>query len=238
MAAGKDRLLCAIRAEGSEYGLKVIRAGYEIIRPNIKDGGAGRDAIYKLIEQAGRTCYKSEDKATDGSAAKFVCSMVKSQHEAMLEHASMTVKFIVDRAVANEIVRHRIASFAQESTRYCNYGAEKFGKEITVIEPFYLEKGTRGYSDWAVACSTAEDMYFDMLNFGCLPEEARAVLPLSTKTEIVVTANMREWRHFFKLRAEGVTGRPHPQMVEVTKPLLGELKEYMPELFGDIGGND
>ena len=217
--------------------MKIIQAGYEIIRPNIADGGAGRDAIYRLIEQAGRTCYKSEDKTTEDSAAKFVRGLVKRHHEAMLEHASMTVKFTVDRAVANEIVRHRIASYAQESTRYCNYGADKFGSEITVIEPCYLVKETKGWEAWYKACKVAEKMYFDMLDFGCLPEQARAVLPLSTKTELVMTANMREWRHFFKLRAAGVTGKPHPQMLEVTVPLLGELKEYMPELFGDIGGD-
>ena len=217
--------------------MKMIKAGYEIIRPNIDDGGAGRDAIYRLIELAGRTCYKSEDRIKADSAAKFVRALVKNRHEAMLEHASMTVKFTVDRAVANEIVRHRIASYAQESTRYCNYGADKFGNEITVIEPCYLVKETKGWEAWYKACKVAEKMYFDMLDFGCLPEQARAVLPLSTKTELVMTANMREWRHFLNLRAAGATGRPHPQMLEVTKPLLGGLKTYMPELFGDIGGD-
>lgn len=216
--------------------MRIIKAGYEIIRPNINDGGDGRDAIYRLIEQAGRTCYKSEDRITDDSAAKFVRGIVKNHHEAMLEHASMTVKFIVDRAVANEIVRHRISSFAQESTRYCNYSADKFGGEITVIEPFYLENAPDARQYWETACKTAEQEYFNLLDFGCMPEEARAVLPLSTKTELIMTANMREWRHFLNLRAAGTTGKPHPQMLEVAKPLLEALKGYMPELFGDIGG--
>lgn len=216
--------------------MRIIKAGYEIIRPNIHDGGEGREAIYRMIEQAGRTCYKSEDRITEDSAARFVRGIVKNHHEAMLEHASMTVKFIVDRAVANEIVRHRIASFAQESTRYCNYSTDKFGREITVIEPCYFENAHEGKQYWKTACETAEREYFNLLNFGCMPEEARAVLPLSTKTELIMTANMREWRHFLNLRAAGATGNPHPQMLEVAKSLLEELKGYMPELFGDIGG--
>ena len=215
--------------------MKVIKPGFKIIRPDITDGGAGRAAIYQLIEQAGRTCYKSEDRIRNDSAAKFVKGLVKSGHEAMIEHASMTVRFTVDRAIANEIVRHRVASYAQESTRYCNYGVDKFGSEITVIEPFYLKQGTVGYDIWMAACQAAEFAYFQMLDYGCTPQEARAVLPLSTKTELVMTANMREWRHFFKLRAAGLTGQPHPQMLEVTRPLLAAVKEYLPELFGDIG---
>ncbi len=213
--------------------MKVINASFEILRPQTADGGAGRDAIYALIETAGRTCYKSESK---GEPERFLRGLVKRGHEAMLEHASMTVRFIVDRAVANEIVRHRIASFAQESTRYCNYSLDKFGGEITVIKPFFLEEGTEAYDAWYKSCLAAEDAYFTILNSGLDPQEARDVLPLCTKTEIVMTANMREWRHFFQLRAAGTTGKPHPQMVEVALPLLNECKAYMPELFGDIGG--
>ena len=98
-------------------------------------------------------------------------------------------------------------------------------------------KESKGWEAWYKACKVAEKMYFDMLDFGCLPEQARAVLPLSTKTELVMTANVREWRHFLNLRAVGTTGRPHPQILEVTRPLLDRLKAYMPELFGDIGGD-
>lgn len=214
--------------------MKVINASFEILRPMTDDGGAGRDAIYAMIETAGRTCYKSKSK---GEPERFIRGLVKRGHEAMLEHASMTVRFIVDRAVANEIVRHRIASFAQESTRYCNYSLDDFGREITVIKPYFLREGTEAYDAWLKSCKAAEDAYFAMLNFGLDPQEARDVLPLSTKTELVMTANMREWRHFFQLRAAGTTGKPHPQMVEVALPLLNECKAYMPELFGDIGGD-
>ena len=213
--------------------MKIIKAGYEIIRPDT-DGPEAKNAIYRLIEQAGRTCYKSEDRITPESAAKFVENVVKRGHEAMLEHASMTVKFIVDRGVSHELVRHRLFSFAQESTRYCNYSADKFGNEITVIKPCFLVDGSILYADWFRAMQYAEKFYFTMLNDGSTPQEARSVLPNSLKTEVVVTGNMREWRHFFKLRAAGETGKPHPQMLEVAVPLLNQCRTQMPELFGDI----
>lgn len=212
--------------------MKIINAGYEIIRPYM-NGTDARDAIYQLIEQAGRTCYKSEDKMTPESAAKFVADTVKRGHEAMLEHASMTVKFIVDRGVSHELVRHRLFSFAQESTRYCNYSKDKFGREITVIRPLWLQDDL-ATDLWETACENAEKSYFSLLDEGWSPQQARAVLPNSLKTEVVITGNMREWRHFFRLRAAGTTGAPHPQMAEVAVPLLKEVQAYMPELFGDI----
>ena len=213
--------------------MKIINAGYEIIRPHM-DGPEARNAIYQLIEQAGRTCYKSEDKITPESAASFVKGIVKRGHEAMLEHASMTVKFVVDRGVSHELVRHRLFSFAQESTRYCNYSNEKFGSEITVIKPCFYQEYSEEYDLWKAAMENAEYKYFQLLNAGSTPQEARSVLPNSLKTEVVVTGNMREWRHFFRLRAAGETGAPHPQMSEVAVPLLKEVQAYMPELFGDI----
>ena len=208
--------------------MKVVKAGYEIL-----DELNGEE-ILKKIERVARTCYKSEDKITEGSAEKMVRALVRSGHEAMLEHYSFSVKFTVDRGVSHEIVRHRLASFAQESTRYCNYSKEGFGSEITVIEPLYLMEGTEGYKGWYKACEFAEEMYFALLEWGCTPQEARAVLPNSLKTEIVVTANLREWRHFLNLRAVGVTGAPHPQMIEVAVPLLKELRERVPVIFEDL----
>lgn len=209
--------------------MKVIKAGYEIITPI-----NGR-VILERIEQVARTCYKSEDKITEGSAEKMVATLIRRGHEAMLEHCSFTVKFIVDRGVSHELVRHRLASFAQESTRYCNYGKEGFGGEITVIEPLFLAENTTGYSLWYDACLNSESAYFGLLNFGCSPQEARSVLPNSLKTEVCMTANIREWRHFFKLRAADATGSAHPQMKEVTVPLLKELKTLIPVVFDDIG---
>lgn len=190
--------------------------------------------ILKKIEAVARTCYKSEDKIQDGSAAKMVERLIRSGHEAMLEHCSVTVKFVCDRGISHELVRHRMASFAQESTRYCNYANEKFGSEIVFIEPFFLEKSSDAWYIWQTAMQTAEGSYFDLLDFGCTPQEARSVLPNSLKTEVVMTCNLREWRHFLKLRAAGTTGTPHPQMLELTVPLLYELQRLVPIVFDDI----
>lgn len=190
--------------------------------------------MLEKIEQVARTCYKSEGKIQEGSAAKMVASLIKSGHEAMLEHASVTVKFVVDRGISHELVRHRLASFAQESTRYCNYSKDDFGSEITFIIPDYLEYKSEGWNIWKESMKQAEDAYFKMLDFGLSPQQARAVLPNSLKTEVLMTANLREWRHFFKLRALGTTGKPHPQMLEVTVPLLEDMKNLIPVVFDDL----
>ena len=187
--------------------------------------------ILRKIEACGRVCYKSEGKIEEGSAENFVSNIIKRGHEAVLEHASLTIKFVVDRGVSHEIVRHRIASYCQESTRYCNYSKDDFGKEITFIVPHYLEPGTEGWDIWQKAMESCEDAYFKMLNFGLTPQEARAVLPNSLKTELIMTANIREWRSFFKLRTASAS---HPQMTEVTRPLLEDLKQLIPVLFDDI----
>ena len=208
--------------------MQVIKAGYEIL-----DTLNGEE-ILKKIERVARVCYKSEDKICDGSAERMVRALIKRGHEAMLEHFSFSVKFIVDRGVSHEIVRHRVASFAQESTRYCNYG--KSG-DVTFIKPCFWESGENTayfYEDWKDQCERAEKSYLYLLELGATPQEARAVLPNSLKTEIVMTANLREWRHFFKLRAVGVTGKPHPQMLEVAIPLLKELQEKVPVIFEDL----
>jgi len=187
--------------------------------------------ILKQIEKVGRTCYKSEDKITIISAAAFVKGLITRGHEAMIEHNSISVRFICDRGVSHELVRHRLASFGQESTRYCNYTNDKFGNEITVIEPFFTEKYSPQYLLWECACRHAEVCYFQLLEEGWEPQEARSVLPTSLKTEIVVTMNLREWRHFFKLRTPGTA---HPQMRELTIPLLAEFKTLIPIVFDDI----
>ena len=190
--------------------------------------------VLQKIEAAARTCYKSEGKIQEGSAAKLVAGLIKSGHEAMLEHASVTVKFVVDRGISHELVRHRLASFAQESTRYCNYSKDDFGSEITFIIPDYLEYKSEGWNIWKESMKQAEDAYFKMLDFGLSPQQARAVLPNSLKTEVVMTANLREWRHFFKLRALGTTGKPHPQMLEVAVPFLEDMKNLIPVVFDDL----
>lgn len=189
-------------------------------------------AVLNKIELVARTCYKSEDKIKEGSAAKLVAALIKSNHEAMLEHFSFSVKFICDRGISHEIVRHRLASYAQESQRYCNYGNNDGG--ITFILPFYLKYRTPEFDAWKASCKAAEESYMKMIDLGMKPQEARAVLPNCTKTEIVMTANLREWRNFFKLRAADATGAAHPQMKQLTQPLLTELKSIIPVVFDDI----
>ena len=208
--------------------MKIINAGFQILS-NIN----GMEML-KNIEYIARTCYKSENMITDLSAVKMVESLINRGHEAMLEHQSISVKFIVDRGVSHELVRHRMASYAQESTRYCNYSKDKFGNELTFISPCFWNKGSREYEEWYAAMNSAEDIYFELIDWGVTPEQARAVLPNSIKTEVVMTANLREWRHFFKLRAIGTTGKPHPQMLEVTVPLLAEFKALIPVVFDDL----
>ncbi len=208
--------------------MRVINAGYEIISE------LNGEEILKHIERCARVCYKSEDRITAGSAEKMVAALIRSGHEAMLEHYSFTVKFICDRGVSHELVRHRIASFAQESSRYCCYAKDKFGKELTFINPCFWEPDSDNYARWFHEMDESEKTYLAMIENGATPEQARDILPTSIKTEIVMTANLREWRHFFKLRAEGVTGKPHPQMLEITIPLLKELKQKVPVVFDDI----
>lgn len=193
----------------------------------------GQKMLEKL-ERVARTCYKSEGKIQEGSAEKMVAALIRSGHEAMLEHVSVTVKFVVDRGISHELVRHRLASFAQESTRYCNYSKDDFGSEITFIIPEYLDYKSAGWNTWKETMKACEDSYFKLLDIGLTPQEARAVLPNSLKTEVVMTANLREWRHFFKLRALGTTGKPHPQMLEVTVPLLEDFKQMIPVVFDDL----
>lgn len=207
--------------------MKIINADVEFITPI--DG----DEILKRLEECGRVCYKSEHRITDTSAPAFVAGIIKRGHEAVLEHCSFTVKFICDRGVSHEIVRHRVASYCQESTRYCNYSKEGFGSEITVIKPCFLHPYTDGFNLWEEGCLFAEQTYFNLLECGCSPQEARSVLPNSLKTEVVMTANIREWRHFLKLRCSPAA---HPQMREVALILLDKLHSLIPVCFDDIWG--
>lgn len=212
--------------------MKIIDAGFEILTP-ISEGGISE---LRFLEKIARKCYKSEDKISeDGeSANRLVGSLIKSKHEAMLEHMSLSVLFICDRGISHEIVRHRMASFAQESTRYCNYSRGKFGSEVTFIRPYNMNSDSTEFAIWESAMLTVERRYMELLSRGISPQMARSVLPNSLKTELVMTANLREWRHFLKLRAAGSTGAPHPQMLEITVPLLIELQRTIPVVFDDI----
>lgn len=205
--------------------MKIIEPSVELIN------APSYDELLTRVERAGRVCYKSENKIAEDSAEQFVRNIIKRGHEAVLEHGSLSVLFVCDRGVSHEIVRHRLAAYCQESTRYCNYSQEKFGTEITVINPFFFEKDTPAYRIWKRSCESAEVAYFDLLNEGCSTQEARSVLPNSLKTEVVMTADLREIRHFLKLRCSPAA---HPQMRQVALPLLNLCRENYPVFFEDI----
>lgn len=221
--------------------MNIMKPSFEILTP-ISEGGIEE---LKQIERIGRVCYKSEDKISeDGETAKkFVKMLIDKEHLAMIEHSSLSVKFIVDRGVSHELVRHRIASFAQESTRFVNYSLDKFGNEINIIDingGINLDNKMKNIDaldiadivyEWRMAMQDAEKHYMKMIELGATPQIARSVLPNSTKTEITITANYREWRNFFKLRTAPAA---HPSMREVTIPLLKELKNRLPIIFDDI----
>ncbi|UPA28095.1 MAG: FAD-dependent thymidylate synthase [Verrucomicrobiota bacterium] len=205
--------------------MKIIPAHVELLTP------IDTDAVMRHIEQCGRVCYKSEGKTSETSAATFIAGIVKRGHEAVLEHYSLTLKFICDRGVSHEIVRHRIASYCQESTRYCNYAKDQFGHEITVIAPCFWVPESACYREWVLAMEQAETRYFKLLEGGATPQEARAVLPNSLKTEVVMSADLREWRHFFRLRC---TRFAHPQIREVALQAFTLLAMKLPIFFQDL----
>lgn len=212
-----------------------------LVKPSAELLAVSLDAL-QLIEAAGRTCYKSEDKITDTSAPAFADMILKRGHESVVEHASATVRFICDRGVTHEIVRHRLASYSQESTRYCDYK----GGHVSYIIPPWTSYAEGEYTNdahiltsdfaetmWAKNCLEIEQLYRNLREAGWRAEQARSVLPNSLKTEIVMTANLREWRHFFRLRTSAAA---HPQMREVATPLLEAMKSRIPVIFDDLAG--
>lgn len=273
--------------------MRYEKASFEIIEQE-----PGIEGIYKQIELAGRTCYKSEDKITEDSAEKFVNNMIKSGHLAMLEHGTcylyfnteqldteldkqayytlrydrftvtrgatdlperyittnlrvlvehfpnewkmildkhlqgyvdrcherrITVKFNVDRFTGEEFLRHRVFSFARESTRYCNYTKDKFNNEITFIEPCWSIDDKAAHEQLTSALKYSETYYKYLIEAGWKPEQARVVLPCAIKSPLVMTGNISDWKHFFDLRALGITGKPHPSAKELAKPLMNEF---------------
>lgn len=206
--------------------MRVIEPSYQIL--TAIDG----KEILKSLESIARTCYKSEDKIEEGSAERMIAMLIKNGHHAMIEFFNINVKFVHNRGFSHEMVRHRLCSFAQESTRYCNYSGDKFGGEITVIKPYWFEEGDK-YSKYAWT-STVEDIetvYLNMVEQGLPAQAARGVLPNDLKTEINVGCNLREWRNIFKLRTAKAA---HPDMRRVMIPLLQEFKLLIPIIFDDI----
>lgn len=210
--------------------MEVIEQSHQILTP-ISPG------VYEVIERAGRTAYKSEDSITEKSAEPFVRKMIKLGHESVLEHFTVQVRFVTDRGVTHEIVRHRLCAYTQESTRYCNYSK----KGMTFIKPVFWEEciaddrqtivADPRYQCWLESAIQTENAYNYLIENGATPQEARSVLPNSLKTEIVCTANIREWRHILRLRTSKAA---HPQMRALMTPLLKEFQEKLPALFEDI----
>ncbi len=204
----------------------------KIIEPSVELAGEiDSEKIMKHIEMAGRVCYKSESRISDKSAEKFIANIIKSGHESVIEHVSITFKIICDRGITHEIVRHRLASYSQESSRYCDYSADKFSGELTFIKPCFWTEDDENFLLWKKTMQILEENYLAMRKNGARPEQARSILPNSLKTEIFMTANLREWRHFLKLRT---ANRAHPQMREVALKIYKILNEKLPIIFADI----
>jgi thymidylate synthase (FAD) len=204
----------------------------KIIEPQVAvESNVDGSYILKQIEKAGRTAYKSEDKITQDSAKDFVKMIYQKKHLSVIEHQFVTVRVICDRGVSHEIVRHRLASYTQESTRFCNYAKGRFGREITVIKPCFWGEDDEKYKVWKQAVAQVEAAYSKLIELGATPQEARSVLPNSLKTEIVITMNLREWIHFFTLRTSKAA---HPQMREVAIPILKEFQKQIPIIFDGI----
>jgi thymidylate synthase (FAD) len=213
--------------------MKIIKPSFEILNePNWRE-------VLVLLEKAMRTCYKSEAKITEGSAEKLIRSIITRGHESTLEHISLSVKFICDRGVSHELVRHRHCSFSQESTRYVKYDGE-----MEFILPCWMDENdlytglipspyTPG-TEWKKAMICAESNYKRLISFGWSPQQARSVLPNSLKTEIVITTNLRDWRHIFKLRCDKTA---HPQMREIMIPLYEYLVGVCPVVFDSVEFN-
>jgi thymidylate synthase (FAD) len=213
--------------------MKIVEQSFKILSPSGSPLASAFVREAKLIELAGRTAYRSEEKITADSYDKFIRNLVKRGHEAVIEFGSMTVKFVTDRGVSHELVRHRMCSFVQESTRYCNYDYDKFGRELTVVKPSTWDSWSDSQQDWwKGSLEYAELNYLLMVQDDMQPQQARSVLPNSLKTEIVVRANFREWRHIFRLRA--ISKAAHPDMRALMIPLYEQCRSLLPCVF-DMG---
>ncbi len=214
--------------------MKLIKPYYQLLTE------LNGNNILKSLEQFGRICYKSEDKITPDSSQRFCSNILTNQHLSVIEHISLSVKFIVSRSFTHELVRHRLCSFSQESTRYCNY--KNMG--LTFILPHWVDirEGEYQYDDpletkdlpsidWAKCMWETEHYYLSLISKNCSPQHARAVLPNSLKTEIITTTNLREWRHILSLRT---SNKAHPEMREIMLPLMNELKSKIPIIFDNL----
>lgn len=209
--------------------MRIIDTSFEILTPIDNDEYVKNMLL--TIENAGRTCYKSNQKDFE-STKKFIASLIKSGHESVIEHQSIIVRVICSRSCSHQIVRHRLASYSQESQRYCNYNKDKFDNEIKFIKPDFISDITPSKYIWIKSIMNAEHNYFELLKEGCKPEQARTVLPNSTATEIVMTLNIRGWRHFFKERVLNI--HAEYEIRELFGRVLKEFQNKIPILFDDL----
>ena len=187
--------------------------------------------IMKRIERACRMCYRSEGSMTDDSYKSLLKNCISRGHESVLEHEKVSVRIRGDIGTYKDLTRHRFASFSVESTRYCNYGKNKFNNKIKIIKPCHIEEGTELYDMWKEALENMEKSYLEMSKAGAIPDQLRMILPHSTAAEYSMTANIREWKHILTLRCSNHT---HPSIRQLLIPLLLKFKEDMPEIFGDV----
>lgn len=202
----------------------------KIIKPWIEVENFDGKKIMKNIERACRTCYRSENLISDESYKNLLKNCLNRGHESILEHEKISVRICADIGTYKDLTRHRFASFSIESTRYCNYGKDKFDNEIKFIEPCNMD-GKELFNEWYSACTEIEQRYLKMVELGATPDQMRMILPHSTAAEYVMTANIREWRHILDLRTKKMT---HPAIRQVLIPLLLLFKKEMPELFDNI----
>lgn len=203
----------------------------KIIEPVVEIEKVDYNKMMKNLERACRTCYRSEDKITEESYKTLLKNSINRGHESILEHEKITIRMTCDIGVYKDLTRHRHASFSIESTRYCNYGKDKFDNQIKFIEPVNIEKNTKLYEEWKKSCEEIEKHYIKMVELGATPDQMRMILPHSTAAEVTMTANIREWKHVLSLRC---TKHAHPAVEQVMIPLLLHLKKNMPEIFESI----
>ena len=203
----------------------------KIVKPVVEIEKVDYNKIMKNLERACRTCYRSENNITEESYKTLLKNCINRGHESILEHEKITIRMICDVGVYKDLTRHRIASFSIESTRYCNYGKDKFENEIKFIEPVNIDEISEIYEEWKTACSEIEKHYLKMASLGATPDQMRMILPHSTAAQVTMTANIREWKHILALRANA---HAHPAVEQVMIPLLIHFKEKMPEIFDNI----
>lgn len=206
----------------------------KVVDPWIEVENFDGKQIMKNIERACRTCYRSENLINDESYKNLLKNCLNRGHESILEHEKVTVRLLTDISFYKDITRHRHASFSIESTRYCNYGKDKFDNQIKFIRPCNIDKNSSLYTYWSSALEVIEANYMRMMNEGATPDQMRMILPHSTAAEVTMTANIREWRHILDLRTKKMS---HPSCQQMLIPLLLLFKKEMPELFDEIEYN-